>query len=185
MSASTPQPLRPQHAEHLARFSIPPDMLEAARLQSVTDVETREIFGLLGHHGADLGGILFLCMHPLTGWRVGGRIRLDHLLPDGSKYISEQGCRHLFLAPVPKEWLTDISIPVVLVESEKAALALQALAKRVGRKLIVIALGGCWGWRRQAGKRPLPNGGSEPETGPSPDFDLILLDRTHHDSHFR
>ena len=83
MSASTPQPLRPQHAEHLAQFRIPPEMIEAASVRSVSDAETRETFGVLGHHGADLGGILFLCIHPLTGMRVGGRIRLDHLLPDG------------------------------------------------------------------------------------------------------
>lgn len=170
---SAAEMLRPDHADHLAQFGIPPEMLEAAGVQSVGDSEARETLGLHGYHGADLGGILFTSNHPLKGVRVGGRIRLDHPLPDGSKYISEPGCRHLFFAPFPKEWLTDTSITVVFVESEKAALALQALAKRVGRKLIVIALGGCWGWRRQAGKRPLPNGGSEPETGSSPDFDLI------------
>jgi hypothetical protein len=174
MSAGTPQPLRPQHAEHLGRFRIPPEMIEVAGVRSVSDAEARETFAVHGHNGADLGGILFPCNHPLTGVRVGGRIRLDHLLSDGGKYISEPNCRHLFFAPVPKEWLADASIPVLMVESEKAALALLALANRARRKLIVIALGGCWGWRRLAGKRPLPNGGSEPETGPSPDFELVF-----------
>jgi hypothetical protein len=49
MSASTPNPLRPEHAEHLARFRIPPDILEAAGVRSVTDAEAREMLGL---HGA-------------------------------------------------------------------------------------------------------------------------------------
>ncbi len=172
-ACNTTDMLHPQHAEHLMRFRIPLEMLEAAGVRSVTDAEARETFGVHGHHGADLAGILFPCNHPLTGVRVGGRIRLDHLLPDGRKYFSEAGCRHLFFAPFPKEWLTDTSITAVLVESEKAALALHALAKRVGRKLILIALGGCWGWRRKIGKRAKPNGNSESKTGPSPDFDLI------------
>lgn len=173
MSASTPHSLRPQHAEHLLQFKIPLEMIEAASVHSVSDTEARETLGVQGHHRADLGGILFPYNHPLTGVRVGGRIRLDHPLPDGGKYISEAGCRHLFFAPFPKKWLTDTSITVVLVESEKAALSLQGLAKRVGSRLICIALGGCWGWRRRIGKQTLPNGGGQPETGSSPDLDLI------------
>jgi hypothetical protein len=40
--------------------------------------------------------------------------------------------------------------------------------------MLPIAIGGCWGWRRKIGKRALPDGGAEPETGPSPDFDMIV-----------
>lgn len=158
----------------LARFRIPPEILEAAYVRSVTDAEGRETLGLHGHQGANLGGILFPYLSPLTGVRVGGPIRLDHPLPgDGGKYISEPGCRHFFFTPVPKEWPANTAIPVVFVESEKAAPAVLALAQRAGRKLILIALGGCWGWKRRIGKRPLPNGDSAPDMGPSPDFDLI------------
>jgi hypothetical protein len=173
MSASTSCLLSPEHAEHLARLRVPSEMLEAAGVRSVTDAEAREMLGLRGHQGADLGGILFPYKHPLTGERVGGRIRLDHRLPDCGKYVSEPGCRHLLFAPGPKEWLSDSSIPVVLVESEKAALAILALAMRVGRKLISVALGGCSGWRRTAGNQPLANGGHEPITGPSLSLQLI------------
>jgi hypothetical protein len=166
--------LTQKHVDHLAQFHIPSQMLEAAKVQSVTDAEAREMLGLHGHRGADLRGILFPYLSPFAGTRVGGRVRLDHpLAEDHGKYISEPGCRHLFFAPVPEEWLVDTSIPVVFAESEKAALALLALAQRVGRKLILIALGGCWGWLRQAGKQPLPNGGSAAATGPSPDLDLL------------
>jgi hypothetical protein len=165
------------NATDLAMFSrlgVPADLLAQAGVRRVIDSEARELFGARGHHRSDFGGILFPYNHPLTGVRVGGRIRLGHLLPDGGKYLSEAGCRHLFFAPFPKEWLTDTSITVVLVESEKAALALHALSERVGRKLVLIALGGCWGWRRKTGKGALPNGNSESKTGPSPDFELIL-----------
>ena len=168
--------LRPEHADQLARFRIPPEMLEAAGVRSVADADGRETLGLHGHQGADLGGILFPYLSPFTGGRVGGRIRLDHPLPgDGGKYVSEPACGHLFFPPHVAEFLHDTNIQVVIVEAEKSALALTALAARTGRKMLFIAVGGCWGWRRRTGKRPLPGGGSEPETGPSPDFDLISL----------
>lgn len=173
MSTSTSHPLHPEHAETLARLRIQSDMLEAAGVVSLTDTEVRETLGLKGYRGADLSGIFFPYLSPVTRQRVGGRIRLDNPLPDGGKYISEPGCRHLFFATFPKEWVADTSIPVMFVESEKAALALLASAKRAQKKLIVVALGGCWGWRRKIGNRPLPDGGSEPEMGPSQDLDLI------------
>jgi Domain of unknown function (DUF3854)/Protein of unknown function (DUF3631) len=175
MSAhSAARMLRSEHADHLAQFHIPSEMLEAVNIQSVTDSEARETLGMHGHRGANLAGILFPYLSPLTGARIGGRVRLDHpLLDGGGKYISEQDCRHLFFAPVPKEWLVDTTVPIVFAESEKAALALQAFAQRVGRKFVSIAIGGCWGWRRRSGKLPLPSGGSAPATGPSPDLDLL------------
>jgi hypothetical protein len=172
--AAAAEILRREHAEHLARFQIPPEILEAAGVRSVTDSLAREILGLSGYRGADLGGILFPYLSPVTGMRTGGRIRLDHLLPnDGGKYISEPGCRHLFFAPCHKERLADTSITVVIVESEKAALALIALAQRARKKWLVIAVGGCWGWRRKIGRILGPDGDFHDEKGPSPDFDLL------------
>jgi hypothetical protein len=165
----------PDHAEHLARFRIPVEMLIAAGVRSVTDAEARETLGIKGHRGADLGGILFPYLSPITGDRVGGRIRLDHPLPDdGSKYISEPGCRHLFFPPTPKEWLADPTVPVVIVEAEKSGLACKAVFDRAGRPMLVLAIGSCWGFRRKTGKRTSPDGHDKAETGPSPDFDMII-----------
>jgi hypothetical protein len=170
--------LCPEHAATLARFRIPPLMLEAAGVRSVTDAEARETLGLNGHQGADLGGILFPYNHPLAHARAGGRIRLDHPLPDnGRKYMMEPGCRHLFFPPGVADLLRDVNVPVVIVEAEKSALALTALAARASRKLLAIASGGCWGWRRNIGKRSRPDGDSEPQTGPSPDLDFIAWQR--------
>jgi putative DNA primase/helicase len=165
--------LRPNHAEHLARFHIPSEILEMAGVRSVTDFEGREVLGLQGYQGADLAGILFPYLSPSTGTRVGGRIRLDCPLPDGGKYISESGCRHFFFPPGVENFLHDLKVPVVIVEAEKSALAIRALADRAGQPMLPIAIGGCWGWRRKTGNRALPDGGVEPKTGPGPDFDLI------------
>jgi hypothetical protein len=173
MSTSTSHPLRPEHAETLARLLIQSDMLKAAGVVSLTDTEARETLGLKGYRGADLSGILFPYLSPRKGLRVGGRIRLDNPLPDGGKYISEPGCRHLFFPPNIANLLSDVTVPVVVVEAEKSALALGAFAARNARAMLPIAIGGCWGWRRKTGRQVLPDGSSAPRTGPSPDLDLI------------
>jgi hypothetical protein len=166
--------LRPQHADHLARFRIPPGILEDAGVRSVTDAEAREMLGVGGRRGNDLSGILFPYRSPLTGARVSARIRLDSpLLDGGGKYISEIGCRHLFFPPNVAKFLHDQAVLVILVESEKAALSLRALADRAQRPMLPIAIGGCWGWRRKIGRRQSSDGRYKPETGPSPDLDLI------------
>lgn len=170
---SATEMLRPEHAEHLAKFRIPLEIIQAAGLRSVTDTEARETLGLHGYKSACLNGILFPYLSPLNGARFGGRIRLDHSLPDGGKYISELGCRHFFFPPRVVNFLDDLSVPVVIVEAEKSALSIGALADRVGRQMLPVGIGGCWGWKRKNGNRILPNGGTEPDTGPSPDFDLI------------
>ena len=61
--------LTAEHAEHLAQFRIPPEMLDTAGVRSVTDIEAREILGINGHRDADLSGILFPYRHPVTGER--------------------------------------------------------------------------------------------------------------------
>ena len=166
--------LTAEHAEHLAQFRIPPEMLDTVGVRSVTDIEARELLGINGHRDADLSGILFPYRRPVTGERCGGRIRLDAPLADGGKYISEPGCRHFFFAPSVADFLRDTRVPVIFVEAEKSVLAVTALVNRAGRKFLVIGIGGCWGWKRKIGKKLQPDGNLADETGPSPDFDLIL-----------
>jgi hypothetical protein len=111
---------REHHDKYLAQFRIASELLDVAGVQSVTDADTRKMLGLQGHNGADLGGILYPYLSPMTGERVGARTRLDHLLPDhGGKYISEPGCRHLFFPPGVKHLLSDATVTVVIVEAEK------------------------------------------------------------------
>jgi hypothetical protein len=159
------------HASHLAQFRISVEMLEAGGIRSVTDPDTRELLGVRGRCGQDLSGILFPYFDPITGRRTGARVRLDHP-DDGMKYLMEEGCRHLYFPGVPAAWLTDTSIPIIAVEAEKSALAIYALAKRRGLKVIPIAIGGCWGWKRKGRKEMLPDGGAKYVSAPSPDFAL-------------
>jgi hypothetical protein len=92
---------------------------------------------------------------------------------DGQKYLSTQGCRSLFFAPIAGGELADTSVPAVLVEAEKSALALAALCSRSGRRMLVIAVGGAWGWKRRNGTELQPDGSRNSTTGPSPSLDLV------------
>ena len=69
----------------------------------------------------------------------------------------------------------DVTVLVIFVEGEKAALALTALAERAGRKWLVVGLGGCWGWRAKTGSERTADGSRFPVTGPHPDFDMLAL----------
>lgn len=165
-----------KHKQQLARFRIPIEMLRAAHVESINDTKARALLGVHGRANDDLGGIVFPYLSPISGERKGARIRLDEKTEDDAKYLSEAGCRHLFFAPGAKELLEDKSAPIVIVEAEKSALALAAYAQRVGKKLLVIAIGGCWGWRRNDGKVETPSGGMKSTSGPSPDFNLFQLE---------
>jgi len=148
-------------------------MIEAAGIRSVSDYEVRELFGMNGSfHGDSLAGILFPYVNRASR-RVGGRVRLDNLTSNGIKYVSELGNRHLFFPPGAWDLVDDPSVPIIIVEAEKSSLSIAALAHRANKKMIAIAVGGCFGWKRNRGKREIAEGGTEPFTGPSPDFDLI------------
>lgn len=158
----------------LAKFGIPPELLEAADVRQATDTEVRERLGVHGRIGQDLGGIVFPYTDPRNGRVLGHRVRLDTALTDGQKYLSEQGCRTLFFPPGCGNELGDTSVPVVIVEAEKSALAVAALASRNRRKMLSVAVGGVWGWKRKTGVELTPDGNREPVTGPSPSLDWIV-----------
>lgn len=167
-----------KHFEHLARFCISGELLKAARIESVSDSEARSALGVRGRDADDLSGIYFPYLSPVSGERKGGRIRLDtKAASDEAKYLSETGCRHLFFPPNVAALLKDKSYYIVIVEAEKSALAVAAYAERTKQKLLPIAIGGCWGWRRSDGKVLTPSGGMKATSGPSPDFDLLDLDK--------
>jgi len=161
-------------AELSERFLIPRELLETAGVRHASDTEVRELLGVHGRARQDLTGIVFSYRDPRDSRVLSYRVRLDTPLEGGQKYLSEQDCRALFFAPIRDKELTDISFPVVIVESEKAALALTALADRYGRKFFVVAIGGVYGWRRKIGVEPTPNGERETVTGPSPSLDLVV-----------
>jgi AAA domain/Domain of unknown function (DUF3854) len=156
------------------RFRIPPELLEDKKVRYETDAQVRELLGVHERAGQNLSGIVFPYRDPRDGRLLSHRVRLDIPLADGQKYLSEQGCRTLFFPPIRDNELTDTSFPAVIVESEKAVLALTALADRHGRKLLVVAIGGVYGWRRRIGVESTLDGKREAVTGPSPSFDWVV-----------
>jgi hypothetical protein len=100
------------------------------------------------------------------------------LKPDGTpdkKYVRPYGDnRHLYFSPGAGALLEDRSVPVVIVEAEKSARAITSAAQSTGRRVLAIALGGCWNWKGTVGKAPDANGARCSVTGPLSDFDHIM-----------
>ena len=171
-------PLTQADVERFAKLRIPPELLERAGVRRVTDHEAREEYGIRG--SGDMAGISFPYYDPLTmangRRRHYVRIRRDHPeFEDGrviKKYVAPYGDRkHLYFPPTP-EIFADVSVPVALVEAEKSVLALTAWCERTGRKLLPLALGGCWGWRGQTGTKETATGERVPETGAIRDLNI-------------
>ena len=139
-----------------ANLKTPRALLDAG-IRRVTDAEARTL-GIVGK--GDMAGLVYPYCDQITGEMVWLRIRRDHpeVGDDGKperKYIAPPGPKPtLYVHPrsVPK--LKNAGIPVVLVEAEKAVLAILALCERTGSELIPIALGGCWGWSQD--KKAIP-----------------------------
>lgn len=166
--------LTPADRSNHAALGIEPDLLGTAGVRRVTDAQAREL-GLSGPAHRDLGGVVYPYLDPATGQRHTCRVRRDHPeIEDGKakdKYLSAFGDRkHLYLTAAKPETLTDLTVPVVFVEAEKAALVVRSVSDRMGRPLAPVATGGCWGWRGRIGKAEDQNGGRVDEVGPLADL---------------
>jgi hypothetical protein len=162
--------------EMFKSLGVLPDLLDRAGVSRVTDAEARCDYGVTA--AGDLAGIIFPYSDPLTGDRVSARHRRDRPLdPDGTpngKYACPRGDnRHLYFVPGAGQLLGDVSVELIFVEAEKSALALTALAERTTRKWLVVATGGCWGWRGKVGIETSPNGDRHYISGPLPDLHRI------------
>jgi predicted P-loop ATPase len=178
--------LTPADLEMFRRLRVDPELLVQAGIQRVTDQEARQEFGLNG--SGDNAGIVFPYVDA-AGKRHTCRLRRDRPdVEDGKsvrKYLAPYGDRrHLYIVPGDHALGQDPTVPIVLVEAEKSALALSAWAKRTGRQLLPIATGGCWGWRGRIGKVENSKGERVDELGPLPELGIccdgrkvfILLD---------
>src|ERR1035441_10252007 len=137
-------PLTPADLEMFRRLRIDRELLGRAGIERVTDQEARQKFGLNGT--GDNAGIVFPYVDAV-GIRRTCRLRRDHPDMEGGKpvkkYLVPYGDRrHAYIVPGDHNLGQDAGVPVVLVEAEKSALALRALADRTGRQLLPIALGG-------------------------------------------
>src|ERR1035441_4671497 len=158
------------------RLGIDEALLRAAQVRRVTDAEARTLLG--STHCGDLSGIVFPYLSPINGDVWSYRLRRDHPEIDGDgkpkdKYLCPRGHNRLYFPPGAGLVLSDTTAPLLVVEAEKSALALTALAAQTGRKWVAIATGGCWGWRGQTGIEPGTNGERKPTPGAKTDFGLI------------
>ena len=162
--------------EMFARFGVSSDLLERDGVHRVTDAEARRELGISPDRPGDMAGIVFPYLDPIDGHCPTRRLRRDHpdIGADGkeeNKYLCPcEDNRHLYFPPGVEALLSDISVPVLLVEAEKSALAVTALAQRTGRKILAIAAGGCYGWKGKTGFRLTADGGHEEERGPLNDL---------------
>ena len=171
---NTRENLTPADLAMFARLRIDPDLLARAGVHRVTDREARDEFGL--NRTGNNSGIVFPYVDA-EGRRHTCRLRRDHPdIEDGKlvrKYLAPYGDRrHLYIVPGDHSLGRDLTIPVVLVEAEKSALALRAWSNRIGRQLLPIATGGCWGWRGKIGKVENSKGERVDETGPLPELGI-------------
>lgn len=159
------------------KIGVSIELLEAAHVERVSDRDARERFGIQGPSSRDMAGIVFPYHSHVNGRRVTCRVRRDHPeIEKGKpkdKYISAYGDRKsLYFPPGAWDKLQGIDTPIVLIESEKAALALTAWAQRTGKDALPVALGGCWGWRGRIGKADGIDGHRVDVTGPISDLDV-------------
>ena len=158
-------------------IGVSADLLEAAHIERVSDRDARDRFGIKGPASRDMAGLVFPYYSPVTGRRVTARVRRDNPeIEDGrpkNKYVSAYGDRrHLYFPPDAWSKLQGQHTPIVLVESEKATLALTAWAQRTATDLCAVGMGGCWGWRGRIGKTAGIDGSLVDATGPLPDLDV-------------
>jgi Domain of unknown function (DUF3854) len=170
--------LRSSAVANFARFGVDGTLLAAAYIRRVTHDQARNELGIQ-YRSDHLEGLWFPAIHPENGSERGGRLRRDHPERDSggapiAKYLSPPGRHSLFFPPGASGLLVEPSSSVVLVEAEKSALTLTAAATRTGRRLLAIAVGGCWGWKGTIGKTIDSDGARVDEKGPLPDLDWIV-----------
>jgi hypothetical protein len=172
MTNDNPNGLTSADLAMFAALGIPAELVAAAGVKRVDNGGAQE-------HGfsrpGDLSGLVFPYIDPATGRTVTYRLRRDHPEMEGGKpkdkYLSAyRDRRHAYFPPGAGELVRDPTVLIVLVEAEKSALALTALAARKGRKLLAIGLGGAWGFRGRLGKVEGPNGERVDEKGLLPEL---------------
>lgn len=173
----------------LACSFITPEIAEQAKLYRV-DSHAGSL--LIGENkpGEDYSGIILPYISPINSQIVENCLRRDNpsieIKPDGSqkekkKYLFPPGRGNLLYFPpnCNPDWLTNISLPVVITEGVKKGLALHRasfheVSDAVDQpRFLAIALPGVWNFRGRIGKTANSNGKRVIVTGLIPAFQLI------------
>lgn len=164
---------------------------EHAQLAMLRRVESHEGGALIGRNGGgDWAGVVFPYVWPGEDRVREYRLRRDRpdleQKPGGGykergKYLAPPGRGNLlYLVPgTQPEWLDDVSLPVVLVEGEKKAIAVWAISwydsgdTSDKPSWLPVAIPGVWNWQGVTGKGPGPDGDRRNIKGPIPDLDRV------------
>ncbi len=176
--------LTPGDLSGLAKSGITPELAELAGLYRVNSVDGAALVGRNGASG-DFAGIVFPYLWPGQLGSRAHRLRRDHpdmetqkgKLRERGKYMAAPGdANKLYFDPtLTPAQLTDTSLPLVITEGEKKALALAMLASHgvASLRFCSVGLPGAWNWRGTIGKTDGPNGERIDTKGPIPDLDRI------------
>lgn len=162
----------------LAAIGITASTVELAGLRRVTHTEARDHCGIK-YRSDHLEGLAIPYLDPDDGRVLTWRVRRDNPEVDGdgkpiAKYLSSPDRKRLYFAPSCRPYLDDSSIPAIIVEAEKSALAILDAETRIGRRhALPIGTSGCWGWRGVTGKATSPTGARVDEKGPLPCLDRV------------
>jgi len=184
------QPLTQNDLDNLAASFITADIANQAGFFRVNDLEGAEIVGAKRNAGTDYSGVVMPYLLPNQTSPREYRLRRDNpdgeRKPDGTikdikKYLSPPGRTGMFYFPPnsQKEWLADVSLPLVFSEGEKKALALHRAAwhgltdAASAPKFLAIGLGGVWNFRGIVEKTTGAGGGRRDIKGLIPDFHLL------------
>lgn len=160
------------------------ELAETAGMERVTSPEGARLAGRNG--SGDYSGLVIPYTWPGDNAPREFCLRLDHpeleQKPDGTtkekqKYIFPPGRSNILYTPpgVTPEMLADCSLPVLIAEGVKKALAFWRLATegREQPRFLPVAISGCWNWRGTVGKANGPDGRRQPVKGPIPDLARI------------
>src|SRR6516162_4392463 len=163
------EPLNESDYASLAASWITREIADAAMLRRVDEQQGREVIGQKGSR--DCAGILFTYYLPDEPGPVNYRVRRDRPdveqgkdveLKTKGKYLGAPGAgNRLYFPPgVTPDQLADVTVPIVIVEGEKKALALWRLANHESDqpRFIPVAIPGVWSWRGIIGKTGGPKG---------------------------
>jgi hypothetical protein len=183
----------PRDFEMFRQSAIPEELARRA-FQRVDSYDGHQLLGK--NSSADFSGLAIAYRWPGDSYAREYRLRLDNpefaqdnraQLKEGPRYQASPGSRNvLYFAPdADPRSISDIEIPIVIVEGEKKTLSLSALSwhsvadSNDKPRFLPIGLSGVWNFRGTNGITENQNGERVPVKGIIADFDKIAWKGRH------